>query len=108
MANLMEEYGAIDLYDIDIDYKALAAGVLDMLQAEEPLADELAILKLGMVPVTLLDKVVELAEKKFASGSITRKIKPSAMAEFKQTFAIALIGAAGERKLLLGMDNYES
>ena len=106
--NIMADYGAIDLYDMDIDYRGMAAGVLDMLQAEEPLAEELAILKLGMVPVAILDKVAELAEQKFAKSSITRKVKPSAMREFKRAFAIALIGAAGERKLLQGMENYES
>lgn len=106
--NIMADYGAIDLYNIDIDYKGLAASILDMLQAEEPLASELAIIQLGMVPVELLDRVVKLAEDKFAKSSITRKVKPSAMREFKRTFAIALIGAAGERKLLQGMENYES
>ena len=100
MENLMADYGAIDLSKMKINYRGIANGVLDML-----VPDDLVVVRLGMIPVHVIDMVTRLAEEKFAKSSITRKVTPEAMAEFKSEFAIQLISVAGDRGLLLGMED---
>lgn len=103
MKNLMADYGAIDLSGMKIDYRAIADGVLNMLTE-----DDLVVVRLGMIPKHVIDMVTWMGEEKIAKSSITRKVTLDAMAEFKKTFAIELISVAGDRGILLGMENNKS